>query len=198
MQNNFILKEGYKYIAITFILALVVKLLICNFLGNLGLLLTIFMLFMYRNPMRDIFTTEHSILAPIDGTIKAIDYKNGKQIIYCDVNLCDTHILRAPLSGKIKVKSYINGLNLSSNSYKAKQLNEQAIIKFHNLKIKLLSGVCNSKILLDDKSEIKQGERFGLFFMGSVIIEPKKEIELSVKIGDKIKAGQTLIGKFQK
>ncbi len=197
MSNFRILDEGYKPIVITFIIALVIKIFISDFLGNIGIFLSLFMVFVYRDITRDIFISEDAILSPVDGTITAIDYINAKQIIYCDVNLCDTHILRAPVAGKIKIKTFFNGLNLSASSYKAKQLNQRAVIKFNNLKVRLLGGVCNNKILIDDKNELNQGERFGLFFNGLVAMEIKNDLKLSVKIGDNIKAGQTIIGKYK-
>ncbi len=196
MSNFKILEEGYKPIAITFIVALVIKFFISDFLGNVGILLTLFMVFIYRNPFRGIFYGENNILAPIDGVIQAIDYVDGKQRIYCDLNLCNVHVLRAPSDGKFNIKSFYNGLNLNADSYKAKSLNERAVIEFDNFNLELLSGVCNNKILIDEnKTEAKQGERIGLFFNGLVIIETKKALNLSVKIGDKIRAGQTIIGK---
>ena len=196
MRNFNILEEGLKPIAIAFIIALFIKFFICDFLGNLVILLAIFIAVIYRNPSRDIFYGEDNILAPIDGTIQAIDYVDGKQRIYCNVNLCNVHVLRAPIDDTMEVKSFYHGLNLSANSYKAKNLNERAVIEFKDFNLELLSGVCNNKLLIDEnKKEVKQGERIGLFFNGLVIIETKKVVDLSVKIGDKITAGQTVIGK---
>jgi phosphatidylserine decarboxylase len=196
-MNNFsILEEGYKHIILTFLLSLVIKFFVSDILGNIGIILGLFLIFIYRNPHRDIFGDEQSVLSLVDGKVKAIDYINGKYLIYCDIDLCDTHILRAPVTGKMKIKSFNNGLNLRTDSYKAKQLNESMVIKFSNLKVRLLSGVCNIDILIDDKQVLEQGERLGLFFSGMAIIEMKKDINLSIKIGDKLKAGQTVIGKY--
>ena len=196
MSNFKILKEGYKVIAIAFAIAFFIKFFICDFLGNIAILVALFIVYVYRDDSREVFITQESVLSPIDGKIKAIDYVDGIQKIYCDVNLCDTHVLRAPVDGEYSVESLYHGTKISADMLKAKHLNERATIEFPNLTLNLLSGVCNSKLQIEEKNDVKQGERIGLFFNGLVIIETEKALKLSIKIGDKIKAGQTIIGKY--
>ena len=209
MFNFKILEEGYKSIAIVLFIAFIVKFFISDFLGNIVFLIVIFIVFMYRENIREIFKNEENILAPIDGEISAIDIVDGKQIIYCSTSLVDAQTLLSPIAGKMKIKSYHKGLNLDANSFKGQQLNEQAVIKFYNkdgktkrnLTLKLLGGTCNKEMLIDkdkDKDKILQGEKFGLFCEGQVLIQAKKGIKLSVNIGDKIIAGQTVIGKIKR
>ena len=195
-NSDIILKQGYKPLVLLLILSIVLALFISSFLSNIVLLLILFTLFIYRNPSRHIFENSTSILSPIDAKVIAIDYINGKQKIYCKVNLCNNHIVRAPQSGTIKINKYQHGLNLNPNSYKASILNEQIVIKFNNLKLKLISGVCNHTIEYIDKSDIKQGGKIGLFLEGIAIITLKTSLPLMVKIGDKITAGQTIIFKI--
>ena len=152
-------------------------------------------MFIYRNPSRHIFENSKSILSPIDGKIIAIDCVDGKQKIYCKVNLCNNHILRAPQSGNFKIKKYHHGLNLNPNSYKANILNEQITIKFKNLKLKLISGICNQTIEYSEKTEAMQGENIGLFLDGIAIMTVKENFSLMIDIGDKVTAGQTIIFK---
>ncbi len=197
MKNKFILEEGYKPVVIALISSILVDILLSDTLGDIGLLITLFILFVYRNPSRHIFENSTSVLAPVDGVVTAIDNVDGKQKIYVKVNLCNTHIVRAPISGEYKVKNVQNGLNLNPNSYKANLLNEQSTLKFKNeqLSIKFLSGMCNGKIDFKNNSTVSQGEELGLFLDGNVIITVKNENSLLIKMGDKLKAGQTLLFK---
>ncbi|MEA2019813.1 MAG: hypothetical protein U9N59_15385 [Campylobacterota bacterium] len=195
INTNIILKQGYKPLILLLVLAVILELFISSFFSNIVLILFLFTLSIYRNPYRHIFENSKSLLSPIDGKIIAIDYTNGKQKIYCKVNLCNNHILRAPQNGDIKIKKYQHGLNLNPNSYKANILNEQIVIKFDNLKLKLISGICNRKIEYVDKEYAKQGENIGLFLDGIAVMTVKKEYLLMVKIGDKLIAGQTIIFK---
>lgn len=197
MKNKIILEEGYKPVIIALVLSIVVDLLISDALGDIGLLITLFILFVYRNPSRHIFENSSSVLAPVDGVVTAIDNIDGKQKIYVKVNLCNIHVVRAPLSGEYKIKNTQNGLNLNPNSYKANLLNEQSTLKFKNeqLSIKFLSGICNGKIDFKNSSTVSQGEELGLFLDGNVIITVKNENNLLIKMGDKLKAGQSLLFK---
>ncbi len=195
INSNILLEEGYKPLFLLIILAILLELFISSFLTNIVLFLVLFVAFIYRNPVRHIFSNSKSILSPIDGKVIAIDYIHGKKKIYCKVNLCNTHVVRAPESGKIKIKRYQHGLNLNPNSYKANILNEQIVIKFNHLKLKLISGICNQNIKCIDKLEVKQGEDIGLFLDGIAILTVKKESALMVNIGDKLTAAQTIIFK---
>ena len=196
MKNNgIILAQGYKHIIIAFIIAMIIKLLISSFLGNIALIVTLFIVFAYRNPNRYIHENSYNILSPIDAVVTAIDYQDGKKNIYCKVNFCNTHIVRAPQDGEINVEKYQHGLNLNPNSYKSSLLNEQIIFKFDSLKLKLISGICNPKIQYLKKIKVTQGENFALFFDGIAIISVDENKEIFVKIGDKIKSGQTMICK---
>jgi len=198
MNNlSIVAKEGWKIIAISFGVSIVLRIIDFDFLGNMGLLFTLFLVFVYRNPERSVYSNENEILSPIDGRVSAIDFCNGKMKIYIDVSLCDTHILRAPVDGKFSIDSFNHGLNLNPISFKAKKLNEQMVLKFSHLKLKLLSGVCNNKIkVYESNKELKKGDRFGLFLHGIAEIDFDDEVSPSVQIGDKIKAANTIIGRF--
>ena len=194
-SNSIILTQGYKPIVIVFIIAMIIKLFFSSFLGNIGLLATLFTIYVYRDPNIYIFTNSNNILSPIDGVITAIDYQDGKKNIYCKINICDTHVVRAPQDGELKIEKYQHGLNLSPNSYKGGLLNEQITFKFDSIKLKLISGMCNPKIQYLKKIKVDQGENFALFFDGMAVIAVDKDKEIFVKIGDKLKSGQTMICK---
>ncbi|MEA3497438.1 MAG: hypothetical protein U9R16_00130 [Campylobacterota bacterium] len=192
-SNEVILAQGYKYIVSTLIVAIILSLLDFNILGTILFILTAFIAFTYRNPHRQVFANSNNVLSPIDGTVTAIDLKNGKQIIYCKVTPCDTAVVRAPIDSSLKIESYQNGLNLNPNSYKANLLNEQITFIFDNIKLKLISGLCNPKIKHTDSKNIKQGDSIALFIDGLAIITIQENQNLLVKIGDKLKSAQTII-----
>jgi len=137
-----------------------------------------------------------NIISPVDGKIQAIDIVKGKYKVYCDVGVFDGNNILAPIDSSMIIKSYTNGLNLSSDTYKAKLLNERVNIKFGDISLKLLGGVCNSKIKLLKEDTVQQGEKIGKFINGIAIMKLPKYTDLSIQIGDKIKAGQTMIGKY--
>lgn len=194
-KNNLILSEGYRTITITFVIAIVVMLFIYDCLGYIGILIGLALLFIYRDTYRHIFKNTDSVLAPIDATVSAIDHANGKYKIYCKVGLLDNHVLRAPIDADVKVKKYRRGLNLNPNSYKASLYNEQIVLKFSDIKIKLISGLCNHKMKRVKEITVSQGDKISVFLDGLVVITIPSQYDLNIKIGDKLTSGQSILFK---
>jgi phosphatidylserine decarboxylase len=194
-KNNFILQEGYKYIAIVFAITIFLELFISDFLGSIGILLGLFLLFVYRGSSRHIFSNTQSVLAPIDSTVTAIDTLNGKTKIYCKVSLLNNHILRAPIDTDMKIKEFRHGLNLNPSSYKASLYNEQVVLKFDDIKVKLVSGLCNPKMKRIQENTVSQGDKISVFLDGMVVITVPETNELLITIGEKLIAGQSILFK---
>ena len=194
MKNNgFILNQGYKYIITFFVIAIVLSIFGIEFFSTIFYLITLLTIFIFRNQERLIFKNKNSILSPIDGKITAIDIVNGKRKIYCKVTPCNTHVVRAPSDTNIKIKNQKNGINLNPNSYKATILNEQITFKLSNMKLKLISGICNTKIEYTENTTAEQGEPIAIFIDGLAIITLKENINIDLKIGDKLTAGQSIL-----
>lgn len=195
MSNKFIIaKEGFKPLAITAGVWFVLKFILSfDLLGNLTLLLFIFMVYVFRNPEREIYASENEIVSPIDGKVVAIDSKDGKNFIFVDVSLVDTHLIRASENGNVEVESIKHGVHLNPNTKKGKLLNEQLVLKFDTLKLHLLSGVCRFDIIINNTGNIPKGKRIGFFLQGIATIELDEKIKLPVKIGDKLLAGESVI-----
>ena len=194
-KNKLILTEGYKAITITFVIAIVLMVFIYDCLGYIGIIIGLALLFIYRDSSRHIFTNTSSVLAPIDGTVSAIDHEKGKYKIYCKVSLCNNHILRAPIDADVKIKKFRRGLNLNPNSYKASLYNEQTVLKFSDIKIKLISGLCNHKMKRVKECTVAQGDKISVFLDGLVVITVPENYDLEIKIGEKLTSGQSILFK---
>jgi len=192
-KNKIILPEGYKKIAISFAIGVFFLLFISDCLGYIAITIGLVLLFIYRDTYKHIFKNTQSVLAPIDCTVTAIDNVNGKHKIYCKVSLCNNHVFRAPIDGDVKVKKYRRGLNLNPNSYKASLYNEQIVLKFSDIKMKLISGLCNHKMKRIKESSVSQGDKISVFLDGLVIITVPKENELKINVGDKLTSGQSIL-----
>ena len=194
-KNNLILKEGYKCIGIVFAVAIFLELFISDCLGSIAILLGLFLLFIYRGSSRHIFSNTQSVLAPIDSTVTAVDKVHGKIKIYCKVSLLNNHILRAPIDTDMKIKKFRHGLNLNPNSYKASMYNEQVVLKFDDIKVKLVSGLCNPSMKRIQEDKVSQGDQITVFLDGMVIITVPDTNDLLINIGDKLTAGQSILFK---
>jgi hypothetical protein len=207
IYNQLILKEGYSKIGMALGVTLVLFVLGFSFFTKVGVLVTLSLLWIYRNNFSIINNPENlsdTIYAPIDGKIASIDKSDGKQKVYIDVNLCGSHILRAPNSGLYTIDYLVNGLNLSSWTFKSRSLNSKAIISFKEasddvVKMEIVSGFCGSKIeLYPDNKELTTREPIGVFVQGTIILEVPATYEIKSYIGDKVTGGISVIaGKIE-
>lgn len=200
---SFISKYGFKPIAVVVLLAFISYIADFEVLENLFIILALVLIYVYRDTSRHVFENNQSILSPIDGKVLAIDKLEDKVQLYIKVSLCSNHNLRAPFNGKLEIVNTKHGVNLDPNTPKGRLLNEQVDMKFINddtselLSIKLISGFCNPAIELKEGiDKVSQGDKIGFFIDGLVIITLDKNKESLVKIGDKIKASQSIIAKI--
>jgi len=197
-KNNFlILSQGYNLILSVLVLSVISDLFISNTLSCIGYTLVLILAFIYRNPSRNNFTNEkNNFYSPIDGKIVAIDKSKNKQRIFINVNMCNTHLVTAPKNSTMTIHKIKNGLNLSSNTYKARKLNNQITLKFDNIKVKFISGFCNSNINFKNQITLKLGDEIGIFLEGLVIIELPLNTNINVSLNDKIYSNKTLLTKL--
>ncbi len=201
-NTNFIVKEGYKSIFVALVVTFILYILGCDFLGAIGVILTLLIVYIYRDTARYIYENSSNILSPIDGKVIAIDHKKHSCKIYVQVCLLNSHNILSPFNTTAKVKLKQYGTNLDPSSYKGSLLNEQIKIKFastdfedKSIKLRLISGFFNPSISINIKENYQQGEKIGVFVNGIAEIT-LKDLEPSVAINDRIKAGQTIISQF--
>jgi len=202
MNKNIIVQEGYKPVIIALVITFIMYAIDLELLGALGFVVTLLLLYVYRDTARYIFENPSNILSPVDGKVIAIDKENDKTKLYVQVSLLNNHNIRAPFSSTCKIKNKQHGINLDPSTLKGTMLNEQVKLKFtsHNyeekaIKMKLISGFFNPTIELQDKETYEQGDKVGFFIHGIAVIT-LKDTETLVSINDKLKAGQTIISQF--
>ena len=118
------------------------------------------------------------------------------------MNIFNVHVNRAPYSGQIENINYHEGKFLSANMDKASVDNERNEVMIRTADGRALwavqiAGLIARRIVcwLSVGTPVKKGERFGLIRFGSrVDIYLPEDSKVSVKLGDKVKAGETPLG----
>ncbi len=165
-------------------------------LSLLLLFLSLFLLYFYRDPYRKI---EEGIVSPADGLVQKAIKKKGRVRISVFMNLHNVHVNRSPLKGKIISQEHKPGSYKPAFS-KDSDKNERLITKLGTdlgvIKITQIAGFLIRRIVSYVKinSEVSKGERIGLIHFGSRVDLDFEEagIDIKVKQGDRILAGQTL------
>jgi phosphatidylserine decarboxylase len=184
-----------------------------NFLKILVLmswLLIVFSIYFFRDPKRNIPNEDNLIVSPADGKVILIEeiqeqqfFRTSVQKISIFMSALDVHVNRIPTNGQVTYFNYQKGKFHPAYKKDASYENEQTTIVIENDKIKVLfkqiAGIFARRIVcqIREGRRVKQGERFGMIKFGSrVDILLPMEIKLNVKLKQKVRAGETIIGRY--
>jgi len=163
----------------------------------LGFFLSIFIIVFFRDPDRKPKGDENDAVSPADG--KVISVNDRKLSIF--MNIHNVHVNRVPLGGTVmeidyKPGGYIPAFNKDSD------VNERNHVVINtecgNLELTQIAGVLTRRIVsyISEGSLVKRGERIGMIRFGSrVDIMIPEAYVYSVNVGDKVKAGETVIAR---
>lgn len=209
-HDNLIVNEGYPFIIFSLITTIFVVFLGGNcWLILLFFLLTAFVVWFFRNPDRSFQDEEKLIICPADGKVIKIedvmltgDMAGNFKKISIFMNVFNVHVNRASYKGKIEAIHYHEGKFLSANLEKASQDNERNEVMIRTddgrmIWIVQIAGLIARRIIcwVKQGDEVAKGERIGLICFGSrVDLYLPEDSQISVKLNDKVKAGETPLG----
>lgn len=186
-----------------------------------GLVLTLWCIYFFRNPVRVTpilsgTNKNNLIISPADGRVIEIskitpDEEIGLPVgnwtrVCVFMNVFDVHVNRSPMLGKIFYKNYIPGSFFNASLDKASTENERLILGMETengkkIAFVQIAGLVARRIICDVGigSLLKAGEVFGLIRFGSrVDIYFPSDVSVMVLKGQKMIAGETIIGDFTK
>jgi len=177
----------------------------------IGIFFVAVALWFFRDPARKIpeyaLNNPAVVLSPADGKIMEIceDYEDNyihskTKRVSIFLSVMDVHVNRVPASGVIEYVKFIPGKKLIASNNKASKENQQSLFGLRNpngkILFKQIVGVLARRIVWDIKESDKVivGQKFGMMKFGSRMdIHLPVDAEINVKVGQKVKAGQTQI-----
>ena len=180
-------------------------------LAALGLLLALFSLWFFRNPDRTPPPGTGLVVSPADGRIVyAGESPPGRYALAAGKRVSifmsgiDVHVNRAPVSGRVTAIRYHKGEFHVASVDKASLMNEQngvtiATPEGRTVTYVQIAGIVARRIVCDLKEgdAVLQGQRVGLIRFGSRLdLYLPADVRLSVAIGDRVRAGESVIGVF--
>ena len=203
--------EGYKFLVIAGIITIVFY-IFSNFLGLIGLVLTIWVYYFFRDPERVIIDDNNYLVSPADGEVIKVEEVDGPKELGLEnkkfkkisvfMNVFDCHVNRTPCAGKIEEILYKPGKFVNASLDKASEDNERNYFKIkdpHNNDIVVvqIAGLVARRIVCESNKdqELKQGDRIGMIRFGSRADIYYENYEPLVKVGQKAISGETLIAK---
>ncbi len=179
-----------------------------NGAGFSALALTFFVLFFFRDPERVIPEGRGVLVSPADGKVVVVkdiyepDYlKQEIKQISIFLSVFNVHVNRSPLKGIVELVKYNPGKFHVASLDKASQANEQIAMVIvdgkQKILVKQIAGIIAPRIVCHARpgDMVRRGERYGLIRFGSrADIFIPKDAEVKVKVGDRVKGGQDIIG----
>lgn len=211
INSNFpIAREGLPFILAGIAIIIILLSSGLTFLSVAISIITLFIIFFFRDPNRVSPLNENAVYTPADGKILSIEklekgdhkYQYASIKISIFMSLFNAHINRIPIKGKILDICYSPGKFFSANTDKASQYNEHNIITLQthndkNIVFIQIAGLIARRIAcwVKEKDNVESGQRFGLIRFGSRLeVYLPMNSEVTVQNGQKVKAGQTVIG----
>ena len=182
------------------------------FLGLIGLVLTIWVYYFFRDPERVIINDDNFLVSPADGEIIKVEEVNGPKELNLEnkkfkkisifMNVFDCHVNRTPCQGKIEDILYKPGKFFNASLDKASEENERNFFRIkdnHGNEIVLvqIAGLVARRIVCETNKgqELSQGDRVGMIRFGSRADVYYENYEPLVKVGQKAISGETLLAK---
>jgi len=165
----------------------------------------------FRDPDRQVPDGENRVVSPADGVV--MDVKDGLEHPFVGrarrlgifMSLFNVHVNRVPVGGEVAHTLYRPGEFLRANLEEASERNESYEVglktRWGKVLVRQVAGIVARRIVCEAKKgqNLKRGERYGMVKYGSrleVWVEERARFRWCVKVGDRTRAGETVIGEF--
>jgi phosphatidylserine decarboxylase len=202
-------REGIPFVLIGLFIAIAFIFAGIWWLAIVFIALAAFTAYFFRDPDREVTNEENLVVSAADGRVTRIEKLNPENddspnVVSVFLSIFDVHINRSPIAGEIAEVVYSKGKFVIATREDASEINEQNALTIKNERMtivcKQIAGVLARRIVCWKRAgdRVVLGERFGLIRFGSrtdLILPP--EVEIAVKVGDRVRGGVTIIGRLQ-
>lgn len=201
--------EGYPFILFSAFCTLICALLSLWLPTVAGLFLTGFTVWFFRDPVRIVPFENDTVLAPADGRVILVKQITDDRFLHGNVhkvsifmNVFNVHVNRIPFAGHVEKISFQPGRFFSADSERGALHNEYCAVTIktgsgRRYTVVQVAGLIARRIVcrLEKDDPVSAGQKYGLIRFGSrVDLYLPLETELKVMKGQKVKAGETVLG----
>ena len=204
--------EGYRFIAGAAAVTLLAWIFGASLLAFLALAATLFLVSFFRDPDRLTPPGDHLVTSPADGRVVAVldgvreerflEHECRRVSVF--MSPLDVHVNRVPVDGTVVAVCHRAGRFHAAFLDKYSELNEQnaVVVEGRNGERVLfvqIAGQLARRIVcrLSPGDPVRRGERYGMIMFGSRLdLYLPMTVALSVKVGDRVAGGTTVIGAY--
>lgn len=172
--------------------------------------LTLFMFYFFRDPERSVPEGNNIFVAPADGKIIVIKDLFENEHLHADVKQIsifmspfNVHVNRVPCDGRVKNVQHVKGKFLAAYKDEASLQNEHIDMvyetQYGDLLLRQVAGFVARRAVCrkTEGDSLRRGERYGLIkFSSRVDIYLPKDTLIKIRLGDMVKAGETVLGEI--
>ncbi len=207
-KNAPIAVEGLPFVAIAAVISAVFLLVGWQFIAAFFIVVTLFIIFFFRNPNRVTPENENAVVSPADGVViylgEAHESHLNQEMLKISIfmSVFNVHINRVPVSAKVVDKFYRPGKFLDVRHERATFENEQNGLVLETaggtkLVVVQVAGLIARRIVCYPGigTLLQRGQRYGLIRFGSRLdVYLPKGTEIRLAMGAKTVAGETILG----
>jgi phosphatidylserine decarboxylase len=197
-------KEGYPFTFVLILIALIFVFLQIWIAVGIFIALAAFMAYFFRDPQRVIPTDANIIVSAADGRVTRVEDRDEGKFVSVFLSPLDVHINRSPIEGKISKVDYVFGKKIPATSDKASIVNERNSLTIvgenATVVVTQIAGIVARRIVCWRKQDdlLQRGEKFGLIkFSSRTDLLMPHNVEILVKIDDKVVGGETIIARIK-
>ena len=176
----------------------------------------VFVLAFFRDPARRVPAEPGVVVAPADGTVTEIAEAVEPQFLRAPahkigvfMSLVSVHVNRSPCAGLVEAVEHRPGRFLDARDPAASAENESTAVVIGDAEgcggrilVRQVAGVLARRIVCEAAvgDRLERGQRIGMIKFGSraeVYVPVEAGFDVAVKIGDRVKAGETILGRFR-
>lgn len=205
MKRIPIAPEGWPFVLVPAALFLLFLLLGVLPAAAAMLIVTLFVTWFFRDPERDIPGDDSLIVSPADGkVIEVFPLPGGVVKIGVFLSVFDVHVNRTPVAGVVEEVDYRTGRFLAAWKTIASDENERCgvVLRHPNGPVRFVqvAGLIARRIIcrIEKGDRVRRGVRYGLIRFGSRLdTYLPAGAEAVVKIGDRVRGGESVIGRWR-
>jgi len=195
--------EGWPFI-ITIAAALLLCIVLCWWAAaSITALLLAFILNFFRDPDRHTPDEPGAFIAPADGRVIRSEAVDGVWHVDIFMNVFDVHVNRAPMPGRLTHMHYFPGAFVNASFDKASEHNERNSFTLlsdsgESVTFTQIAGLIARRIVsyVAVGDHVQAGQRIGMIRFGSrVDCRIPEDYEVSVAVGDKVVAGESVLAR---
>ena len=202
--------EGYPFIIFFGLVTIAAAFFGGGFYAVPPLVITLFMFHFFRDPDRDVPDDKGVFVSPADGRVILVRDVHEPKYLHAEakeisifMSPMNVHVNRSPCDGRVKTVKHNEGRFCAAYKDEASVCNENIEMvletQYGDLLVRQVAGflarraVCRKR----EGETLKRGERYGIIkFSSRVDLYIPGSVQVRIKLGDTVKAGETIIGRM--